>query len=31
LVNLTMVVTLVTLMANSASDLMGRTCRTSEA
>jgi len=31
LVNLTMVVTLVTLVANSASDLMGRTFRTSEA
>jgi peptide/nickel transport system permease protein len=31
LVNLTMIVTLVTLVANSASDMMGRTFRTSEA
>jgi peptide/nickel transport system permease protein len=31
LVNLTMIVTLVTLVANSASDVMGRTFRTSEA
>jgi peptide/nickel transport system permease protein len=31
LVNLTMIVTLVTLVANAASDMMGRTFRTSEA
>jgi ABC-type dipeptide/oligopeptide/nickel transport system permease component len=31
LVNLTMIVTLVTLVANSASDVVGRTFRASEA
>ena len=31
LVNLTMIVTLVTLVANSASDMMGKTFRVSEA